>query len=34
MSTGKRLARNRKRNLTRSNRPDPHRSVLSIFREA
>jgi hypothetical protein len=34
MSMGKRLARNRKRNLTCSDRPDPHRLVLSIFREA
>ena len=33
MSTGKRLARNRKRNLTCSDRPNPHCSVLSMLRE-
>jgi hypothetical protein len=34
MSSGKRLTRNRKRNVTRSDRPDPHQPLLSIFREA
>src|SRR6516165_9435987 len=33
MSTSKRLPRNRKRNLTGSDRPNPHRSVLSMLRE-
>src|SRR6267378_6100096 len=33
MSSGKRFSRNCKRNGTRSDRPDPHRLVLSIFRE-
>jgi len=32
MSTSKRLPRNRKRNLTGSDRPNPHRSVLSMLR--
>jgi hypothetical protein len=31
MSAGKRLTRNCKRDLTCSDRPDPHRPVLSIF---
>jgi hypothetical protein len=34
MSAGKRLARNRKRNLTCSDRPDPHRLVLLTFKQA
>jgi len=34
MSAGKRLMRNGKRDLTRTDRPNPHRPVLSIFREA
>src|SRR5262249_23291498 len=34
MSPAKRLAGNRKCYLTCSDRPDPHRRVLSIFREA
>jgi len=33
MSSSKRLPRNRKRNLTGSDRPNPHRSVLSMLRE-
>jgi hypothetical protein len=33
MSSGKRLSRNRQRNLTGSDRPNPHRSVLSMLRE-
>src|SRR6516162_5362103 len=31
MSSGNRLSRNRQRNLTGSDRPNPHRSVLSIL---
>src|SRR5207247_9968650 len=34
MSSGERLTRNRKRDLTCPDRPDPHRPVLSILSEA